>query len=49
VRIEEPRDALLRTRPEINEEGMDNPFDIYSWSKLYCEEALREASKWHTA
>jgi hypothetical protein len=28
---------------------MNNPYDVHSWSKLYREEALREARKRHLA
>ena len=26
---------------------MENPYDLHSWSKLYREDALREANAWH--
>jgi hypothetical protein len=28
---------------------MNNPYDVHSWSKLYWEERLAEASRWHLA
>ena len=28
---------------------MNNPYDLHSWSKLYCEEKLAEASRSHLA